>query len=447
MKKYLILLLVVFFILISSVSATNELDNNITQDISNDFLQSNDMDSLSVESDINDNEIKVSNNEVLKSSDELIVSDFNDAAWIKDSGNNYNVISVSDDGKSVSFTGFYSPHASITQNVDWTNIESFTINYTSSGTPTFLMVSVGDSISNDQIMVMDTNPNSKTYDTSNIKGYGDLKIEGSLSTSSITITSISYVLKENPVFENLSSEFNIISYTNIPVSFTDSSSGATSYFWDFGDGTNSTEQNPFHTYNKTGIFNVVLTTFNGTDYLNSTINVNVYEQLIADFYFTGSDSILMFYDNSSGNPVNWHFDFGDGNTISLNSDQAEYNYNYYGYLLNYQGYSKKIGNFDITLTVTNQFGLTECITKSVSFYNTKGTITNVEYPKDENFDWTFNEDGTAERVINFDNCNYMSLDVSNPSGVISSTTPVIILTYVDGDKTDINASYIYPLRR
>ena len=104
MKKYLILLLVVFFILISSVSATNELDNNITQDISNDFLQSNDMDSLSVESDINDNEIKVSNNEVLKSSDELIVSDFNDAAWIKDSGNNYNVISVSDDGKSVSFT-------------------------------------------------------------------------------------------------------------------------------------------------------------------------------------------------------------------------------------------------------------------------------------------------------------------------------------------------------
>ena len=39
------------------------------------------------------------------------------------------------------------------------------------------------------------------------------------------------------------------------VNFTDSSSGATQYYWDFGDGTHSTEKDPVHTFN-TGVFNV-----------------------------------------------------------------------------------------------------------------------------------------------------------------------------------------------
>lgn len=43
------------------------------------------------------------------------------------------------------------------------------------------------------------------------------------------------------------------------VSFTDLSTGATSYSWDFGDGQTSTAMNPSHTYNSGGSFAVVLT--------------------------------------------------------------------------------------------------------------------------------------------------------------------------------------------
>ncbi len=43
------------------------------------------------------------------------------------------------------------------------------------------------------------------------------------------------------------------------VQFTDLSVGATSWFWDFGDGNTSTQQNPSHTYNALGDYTVSLT--------------------------------------------------------------------------------------------------------------------------------------------------------------------------------------------
>ena len=48
------------------------------------------------------------------------------------------------------------------------------------------------------------------------------------------------------------------------VSFTDLSTNAQSWHWDFGDGSASNERNPRHVYNKTGKYNVTLTvTCNG----------------------------------------------------------------------------------------------------------------------------------------------------------------------------------------
>jgi PKD repeat protein len=54
----------------------------------------------------------------------------------------------------------------------------------------------------------------------------------------------------------------------LKVQFTDKSTGTpTSWKWNFGDGNNSTEKNPAHTYNETGTYNVSLTVKNvkGTD--------------------------------------------------------------------------------------------------------------------------------------------------------------------------------------
>lgn len=56
----------------------------------------------------------------------------------------------------------------------------------------------------------------------------------------------------------LADTINQFAITDIP--FTDNTVGATSWFWDFGDGTTSTTQNPTHHYNESGTYNVILST-------------------------------------------------------------------------------------------------------------------------------------------------------------------------------------------
>ena len=46
------------------------------------------------------------------------------------------------------------------------------------------------------------------------------------------------------------------------IQFTDTSTNANTYFWDFGDGNTSTERNPIHTYQEDGEYVVVHTVFN-----------------------------------------------------------------------------------------------------------------------------------------------------------------------------------------
>ncbi len=64
-------------------------------------------------------------------------------------------------------------------------------------------------------------------------------------------------------------------YAPLSVQFTDLSENATAWNWDFGDGTNTTEQNATHTYSTAGIYTVNLTvsTANGTASKTATIEV------------------------------------------------------------------------------------------------------------------------------------------------------------------------------
>jgi hypothetical protein len=62
------------------------------------------------------------------------------------------------------------------------------------------------------------------------------------------------------------------------VSFTDSSSGSpTTWAWDFGDGESSTEQNPTHSYDEAGTYNVELTVSNGGGSDSTTSSITVLE--------------------------------------------------------------------------------------------------------------------------------------------------------------------------
>ena len=65
-------------------------------------------------------------------------------------------------------------------------------------------------------------------------------------------------------------------YAPLSVQFNDSSENAARWSWDFGNGVNSTEQNPTYTYPAAGNYTVNLTTSNGngTDSKLATINVS-----------------------------------------------------------------------------------------------------------------------------------------------------------------------------
>jgi PKD repeat protein/subtilisin family serine protease len=66
------------------------------------------------------------------------------------------------------------------------------------------------------------------------------------------------------------------------VSFTDLSTNAQSWFWDFGDGTTSTQQNPVHTYTQPGVFVVSLSAVGPDGCANATTDtLEVTEEVIS----------------------------------------------------------------------------------------------------------------------------------------------------------------------
>ncbi len=103
------------------------------------------------------------------------------------------------------------------------------------------------------------------------------------------------------------------------VSFKDTSTDATAWYWDFGDGGNSYLQNPSHIYNTPGLYTVKLVIKNKIGCSDSLIKVNYIRVLGPITYIKAMDSIacgivnMQFHDASTG-AVSWVWNFGDGST-------------------------------------------------------------------------------------------------------------------------------------
>ena len=131
--------------------------------------------------------------------------------------------------------------------------------------------------------------------------------------SSLLLVSFFFQSKGQQIYASDSSGCGILCVT-----FTSSVTNAVSYIWVFGDGNNSTGQNPTNCYTIPGTYNVSLTTtdINGN---TSTITVpnmiTVFPIPIASFNFTINGYCVTFTDLSGG-ATSWSWDFGDGSPLN-----------------------------------------------------------------------------------------------------------------------------------
>jgi len=141
----------------------------------------------------------------------------------------------------------------------------------------------------------------------------------------------------------------------LPIQFTATSElTPTSWYWDFGDGTNSTLQNPpVHTYPSVGFYTVNLTIIssNGTNYITKSGYIKVYSPPVANFTANitagFSPLVVNFTDQSTNTPTAWNWSFGDGSLSTVQNPVHSYS---------------SAGTFTVNLTVTNPAGTSISLT-------------------------------------------------------------------------------------
>jgi len=138
-------------------------------------------------------------------------------------------------------------------------------------------------------------------------------------------------------------QFNILSPpTDIPA--------VESWSWTFGDGGLSSDMEPLHIYTSSGNYNVSLTIVDTSGAMATLIKeIFVAPPPVALFSFSNPtcvDNSIQFFDHSStstGNITRWSWDFGDGNSQTIDfPDNPDVEHSY-----------SSLGNYDVILTVIN----------------------------------------------------------------------------------------------
>lgn len=188
------------------------------------------------------------------------------------------------------------------------------------------------------------------------------------------------------------------------------------YRWDFGDGTTRTiaaadfDPNAVynHTYNRPGNYNVVLTLedANACQVVSNTVAVTI-NGVTAGFTFAGAcrENPFTFTDASvpafpSTVITSWVWNFGDGSAPdTLTTQPVAYPHTY-----------DRMTNYPVTLTVTDQFGCTSSVTRTVSVNVVNASIvvpqqeaclqrafgfSNNSIGNNLTFDWSFGDGGAS----------------------------------------------------
>jgi|GEM_PF-1089203 len=227
-------------------------------------------------------------------------------------------------------------------------------------------------------------------------------------------------------------------YAPLPVQFIDHSQNATGWNWDFGDGNNSTQQNPMNTFSAARKYDVNLTVSNenGTDSKIATINVSEPVVLpIANFTNNVSEGyapLPVQFTDLSQNATEWNWDFGDNNTSSEQNPTHVYS---------------SAGNYTVNLTANNENGTdSKTATINVSVVlpvaNFTSNVTRGDAPLPVQFtdlsqnatkwNWDFGDETNSSKQspahIYFAAGNYtVNLTVSNENGTNSTSATITVI--------------------
>ncbi len=218
------------------------------------------------------------------------------------------------------------------------------------------------------------------------------------------------------------------------VTFKNTSKNATSYAWDFGDGSKATEENPTHTYTKDGTYTIKLTATNAGGSAEKTATVTISlegtsTQLIANFTFAVDEKTAgkVTFTNTSEGATSYAWDFGDGNKATDENPTHTY---------------AKDDTYTVKLTATNAGGGTDNITKEVKITNSGITsidiadLSQLVLPKNSPNGVVIGK--LAATVANTDETPVFSITSQNPAGAVGLDGNKMMLTDASAVDYDTN---------
>ena len=164
----------------------------------------------------------------------------------------------------------------------------------------------------------------------------------------------------------------------LPVTFTGTAPGGATFFWDFGDGTQSTLQNPSHTYRKGGYYQAYFYSYSATSvFLGSTYAYVTVGGAPDSLSFSsgnggsvsgcpGDNVSPSFYLANGANPNSVKWNFGDGYTTTNTYSSTQHVYS-------------ALGTYTVTAIVNTSCGTDTCYGKVHVVNN--AVITNPYYGK------------------------------------------------------------------
>ena len=223
----------------------------------------------------------------------------------------------------------------------------------------------------------------------------------------------------------------------LTTNFTDASTNAVTWNWNFGDGNTSNLQNPSHTYSTPGIHTVALTITSGGG-CSDTRTRSSYVQVIGPNVNFGADTLqacsalnVSFTDSTIfGAPITfWTWNFGDGGSSNLQNPSHLYTI---------------AGAHNVSLTVTDIDGCSRIVTKAQYIninYPTTGTDTRTECDSliwidgntyySNNNTATFNIVGGAANLC--DSLVTLDLTINNSTTGTDTRTECDSLIWIDGN--------------